>query len=59
MSKDAARRTLDRPTSTPHPGRGSMQVYLRYLKSDTKPVPEEEHYTVRTQLNAWRARRAL
>jgi hypothetical protein len=57
MSKEAARRTQDKSTSAPRPAEGAMQVYLRYLRSDTKPVPETEHYTVRSQLDAWRARR--
>lgn len=59
MSKEATRRAEDKSTSRPHPGKGSMQVYLRYLRSDTEPVAEEDYYSARPQLNVWRTRRTL
>ncbi|MBN1379636.1 MAG: hypothetical protein JXA04_10415 [Gammaproteobacteria bacterium] len=53
MSKEATNRIKDKFAQTPASPKNAMQCYLRYLKSDLKPVPEEEQYPVRSFLDVW------
>lgn len=54
MSKEAIRQSATTEAGKINSSEISMQRYLQYLKSDPKPISEEQQYSINPQLDAWR-----